>query len=83
MLTKYFARYLAGSGVTVNAIAPGPIDTAKARLSPEQIARSKARCRSAASWRWARSRRPPPCSPRIAGLLRGGTLDMNGGLYLR
>ena len=42
MLTKYFARDLAGSGVTVNAISPGPIDTAKQRLSEEQIAKVEA-----------------------------------------
>ena len=39
MLSKYFAQQLAGTGVTVNAIAPGPISTAKGRLSQEQIER--------------------------------------------
>lgn len=39
MLSKYFAQQLAGTGVTVNAISPGPISTAKGRLSDQQIAR--------------------------------------------
>ncbi|WP_068084266.1 SDR family NAD(P)-dependent oxidoreductase [Novosphingobium rosa] len=84
MLTKYFARYLAGSGVTVNAIAPGPIDTAKARLSAEQIARVEGEVPigrfmavgeiAAATALLASDR---------GGFFVGATLDMNGGLYLR
>ena len=84
MLTKYFARYLAWTGVTVNAIAPGPIDTAKARLSLEQIARVEAEVPvgrfmavgeiAAATALLASDR---------GGLFVGATLDMNGGLYLR
>lgn len=84
MLTKYFARYLAGTGVTVNAISPGPIDTAKARLSPEQIARVEAEVPigrfmavgeiAAAAALLASDR---------GGFFVGATLDMNGGLYLR
>ena len=84
MLTKYFARYLAGTGVTVNAIAPGPIDTAKARLSSGQIARVEAEVPvgrfmavgeiAAATALLASDR---------GGFFVGATLDMNGGLYLR
>lgn len=84
MLTKYFARYLAGSGVVVNAIAPGPIATAKARLSPEQIERVEGEVPvgrfmevteiAAAAALLASDR---------AGFFVGATLDMNGGLYLR
>lgn len=84
MLSKYFARHLAGTGVTVNAIAPGPIDTAKARLSPEQIAgveaelpvgRFMAVSEIAAAAALLASDR--------GGFFVGATLDMNGGLYLR
>lgn len=84
MLSKYFARYLAGTGVTVNAIAPGPIDTAKARLSPEQIARVEGEVpigrfmevgEIAAAVALVASDR--------GGFFVGATLDMNGGLYLR
>lgn len=84
MLSKYFARYLAGTGVTVNAIAPGPIDTAKARLSPEQIARVESEVpvgrfmavgEIAAAVALVASDR--------GGFFVGATLDMNGGLYLR
>lgn len=84
MLTKYFARDLAGSGVTVNAIAPGPIDTAKGRLSAEQIARVEGQVPigrfmgvgeiAAATALLASDR---------GGFFVGATLDMNGGLYLR
>lgn len=84
MLSKYFARYLAGTGVTVNAIAPGPIDTAKARLSPEQIERVGGEVpvgrfmevgEIAAAVALLASDR--------GGFFVGATLDMNGGLYLR
>lgn len=84
MLSKYFARYLAGTGVTVNAIAPGPIDTAKARLSPEQIERVEGEVpvgrfmevgEIAAAVALLASDR--------GGFFVGATLDMNGGLYLR
>ncbi|TCU58516.1 3-oxoacyl-[acyl-carrier protein] reductase [Novosphingobium sp. PhB57] len=84
MLSKYFARYLAGTGVTVNAIAPGPIDTAKGRLSEEQIARVEAEVpvgrfmevgEIAAAVALVASDR--------GGFFVGATLDMNGGLYLR
>jgi 3-oxoacyl-[acyl-carrier protein] reductase len=84
MLSKYFARYLAGTGVTVNAIAPGPIDTAKARMSPEQIERVEGEVpigrfmevgEIAAAVALLASDR--------GGFFVGATLDMNGGLYLR
>ncbi|MPT46960.1 MAG: SDR family oxidoreductase [Sphingobium sp.] len=84
MLSKYFARYLAGSGVTVNAIAPGPIDTAKARLSPEQIARVEG---EVPAGRFMKVEEIAAAAALLAsdrgGFFVGATLDMNGGLYLR
>lgn len=84
MLTKYFARYLAGTGVTVNGIAPGPIDTAKTRLSPEQIARveSEVPIRRFMAVTEIAAAAALLASDR-GGFFVGATLDMNGGLYLR
>jgi 3-oxoacyl-[acyl-carrier protein] reductase len=84
MLTKYFARDLAPFGVTVNAISPGPIDTAKQRLSPEQIARVEAQVPIG---RFMHVEEIACATALLAsdkgGFFVGATLDMNGGLYLR
>ena len=84
MLSKYFARYLAGSGVTVNAISPGPIDTAKGRLSAEQIARVE---NEVPIGRFMAVSEIAAAAALLAsdrgGFFVGATLDMNGGLYLR
>ncbi len=84
MLTKYFARYLAGTGVTVNAVSPGPIATAKARLSPEQIARVES---EVPIGRFMEVSEIAAAAALLAsdrgGFFVGATLDMNGGLYLR
>lgn len=84
MLTKYFAQSLAEFGVTVNAIAPGPIDTAKARLSPEQIATVEKRVPIG---RFMNVEEIAATAALLAsergGFFVGATLDMNGGLYVR
>lgn len=84
MLTKYFAQLLAPHGVTVNAIAPGPTDTAKGRLSPEQITAIEQRVPIG---RFAQAEEMAAAVALLAsdrgGFFVGATLDLNGGLYVR
>lgn len=84
MLSKYFAQDLAGSGVTVNAISPGPISTAKERLSADQIKMIEGRVPI------GRFMETSEISSAVAllasdqgGFFMGATLDMNGGLLMR
>jgi 3-oxoacyl-[acyl-carrier protein] reductase len=84
MLSKYFAQQLAGTGVTVNAISPGPISTAKGRLSDEQIARIE---RLVPIGRFAEASEMAAAVALLAsdqgGFFVGATLDLNGGLFMR
>lgn len=84
MLTKYFAQELAGSGVTVNAISPGPISTAKGRLSADQIAMIENRVPIG---RFMEASEIATAAALLAsdqgGFFVGATLDMNGGLFMR
>jgi len=84
MLTKYFAQLLAPHGVTVNAIAPGPTDTAKGRLTPEQVAAIEQRVPVG---RFAQAHEMAAAVALLAsdrgGFFVGATLDLNGGLYVR
>lgn len=84
MLTKYFAQDLAGSGVTVNAISPGPISTAKGRLSPEQIKMIEG---LVPIGRFMEASEIACATALLAsaqgGFFMGATLDMNGGLFMR
>ncbi len=84
MLTKYFAQQLAGSGVTVNAVCPGPLDSAKGRLSDEQIANIAARVPVG---RFGTTAEIAAAVAFLAsdqgGFFLGATLDLNGGLLMR
>lgn len=84
MLTKYFAQDLAGSGVTVNAISPGPIATAKGRLSLEQIKMIEGRVPIG---RFMEASEIACATALLASdqgsFFVGATLDMNGGLFMR
>jgi 3-oxoacyl-[acyl-carrier protein] reductase len=84
MLSKYFARDLAPFGVTVNAIAPGPIATAVDRLSAEQLAMME---RVIPIGRMSQASEIAAAAALLAsdrgGFFVGATLDMNGGLYMR
>jgi 3-oxoacyl-[acyl-carrier protein] reductase len=84
MLSKYFARHLAGTGVTVNAVSPGPIDSAKQRMSADMIASVE---EEVPIGRFMEVGEIAAAAALLAsdrgGFFVGATLDMNGGLYLR
>jgi 3-oxoacyl-[acyl-carrier protein] reductase len=84
MLSKYFAQQLAGTGVTVNAISPGPISTAKGRLSTEQIERIE---ELVPIGRFGEASEIAAAAALLAsdqgGFFVGATLDLNGGLFMR
>lgn len=84
MLGKYFALQLAGTGVVVNAVSPGPIATAKGRLSPEQIEKVQS---LVPVKRFAEASEIAAAVGLLAsdqgGFIVGATLDMNGGLFMR
>lgn len=85
-LTKVFARDLAASGVTVNAISPGPLDLDSVRslLPPAKLA-------AVVDGMPVRTLGDPSYIARMvellalpgAGSATGATFDINGGLYLR
>jgi 3-oxoacyl-[acyl-carrier protein] reductase len=83
-LTKSFAKELAGSGVTVNSISPGPIATARGRLTPDQIAMIE---RVVPVGRFGEPSEVAAAAALLAsdrgGFITGATLDMNGGLFMR
>jgi 3-oxoacyl-[acyl-carrier protein] reductase len=85
-LTKLFARELAARGVTVNAIAPGPLDVELVHdiLSPEKLASVVASIPvgTLGDPAFIAEVVKLMASPG-AGSMTGTTIDANGGLYVR
>ncbi len=85
-LTKVFARDLAPGGVTVNAIAPGPLDTPMVHrtVPPERLAGLKANIPvgEIGDPRFIAALVVQLASPEAA-FTTGATWDVNGGLYMR
>jgi 3-oxoacyl-[acyl-carrier protein] reductase len=85
-LTKVFARELAGSGTTVNAVAPGPLDVPSLRqkISDERIASIEQMIpvRQLGDPRFIANTVVHLVSP-CASFATGATWDLNGGLYMR
>ena len=85
-LTKVFARDLAADGVTVNAIAPGPLDTPMVHrtVPPDRLAILKANIPvgDIGDPRFVAALVVQLASPEAA-FATGATWDINGGLFMR
>ncbi|WP_179107010.1 SDR family NAD(P)-dependent oxidoreductase [Variovorax sp. KK3] len=88
-LTKVCARELASQGITVNAIAPGPIDTQMLR-STVPVERAGEKYEHLQGIPLARVGLPGEIAAAVAwlasvdaGFVTGATIDVNGGLYMR
>jgi 3-oxoacyl-[acyl-carrier protein] reductase len=85
-LTKVFARDLAAFGITVNAIAPGPLDTPVVHrtVPADRMAQLLAGVPVGALGdpTFVANMAARLCA-RDAGFVTGATWDINGGLYMR
>lgn len=85
-LTKYFAREFSGTGVTVNAVSPGPIDlpTVRAGVPAEKLAALEA---SMPVRRLGEAQEIADAVALLAsrrmGYVTGATWDLNGGTLMR
>jgi 3-oxoacyl-[acyl-carrier protein] reductase len=86
VLTKIFARELAAGGVTVNAIAPGPLDLPSVRemVPPERLAKlvEQIPVKQLGSPEFVASVVLQLVS-KEAGFTTGAAWDINGGIYMR
>lgn len=86
-MTKIFARNLAPSGVTVNAVAPGPLDLPIVRESvPEEklneIIENMIPVKTLGDPAYVADTVVHLCKPE-AGFVSGATWDINGGIFMR
>jgi 3-oxoacyl-[acyl-carrier protein] reductase len=85
-LTKVFARDLAAYGITVNAVAPGPLDTPMVHrtVPPDRMGQLIAGIPVGALGdpAFVAAMVARLCA-RDAGFVNGATWDINGGLYMR